>query len=205
MAQAPPERASDGNRPRGAASGPRGRGGHPLTDGHLLALLGAADPDILAAISILALSGMRLAELRRLRVAQCGRGSFRVGECRANDGPRAVPVHSALAGTVARLTGGRAKDAFLIDGGGDFGRSPSALERRFDALWAAAVGAAWPSPGIGGLRLWFVAGALEAGQPPDAIAAVVGLFRPGEGARPMPTWGQRRACVQAVTLPQAAL
>jgi hypothetical protein len=67
------------------------------------------------------------------------------------------------------------------------------------------VGAAWPSPGIGGLRLWFVAGALEAGQPPDAIAAVVGLFRPGEGARPMPTWGQRRACVQAVTLPQAAL
>ena len=181
----------------------------PLADGHLLALLGAADPDLRDAISILALSGMRLAELRRLRVGQCGRGSFRVGAfrvgaCAANDGPREVPVHTALAGTVLRLTSGPAKDAFLIDGGADFGQARSALERRFDALWAAAVGAAWPSPGIGGLRLWFVAGALEAGQPPDAIAAVVGLFRP-EQARPMPTWGQRRACVEAVTLPKAAL
>jgi integrase len=185
------------------SSGPRGKGDRPLTDGHLLVLLGAADPDLHAAISILALSGMRLAELRRLRVAQCGRGSFRVGECRANDGPREVPVHSALAETVLRLTKGRAGDASLIAGGADFGQTPSALERRFDALWAAAVGAPWRSPGIHGLRLWFVAAALEAGQPPDAIAAVVGLFRPEKG-RPMPTWGQRRACVEAVTLPKAA-
>jgi len=153
-------------------------------------------------MSILALSGMRLGELRRLRVAQCGRGSFRVGECRANDGPREVPVHSALAETVARLTSGRAKDAFLIAEGADFGHTPSALERRFDALWAAAVGAVGPVPGIHGLRLWFVAAALEAGQPPDAIAAVVGLFRPEQG-RPMPTWGQRRACVEAVRLTKA--
>ncbi len=204
MAQAFPERASNGNNARSPASGPRGGGDRLMTDGHLLALLGAAEPDLLAAISILALSGMRLAELRRLRVGQCGRGSFRIGECKANDGPREVPVHTALAGTVLRLTSGRAKDAFLIDGGADFGQARSALERRFDALWAAAVGAAWPSPGIGGLRLWFVAGALEAGQPPDAIAAVVGLFRPEQG-RPMPTWGQRRACVEAVTLPKAAL
>ena len=71
MAQAPPERASDdGNKARSAASGLRGRGEpYPLTDGHLLALLGGAAPDLRDAISILALSGMRLAELRRLRVA----------------------------------------------------------------------------------------------------------------------------------------
>ena len=206
MAQAPPERASDENTARSSAPGPCGRERHPLTDGHLLALLGAAHPDLRDAVSVLALSGMRLAELRRLRVGQCGREAFRVGGCAANGGPRAVPVHSALAATVARLTGGRAKDALLIAGSAEgAGQSRSALERRFDALWAAAVGAAWPSPGIGGLRLWFVAAALEAGQPPDAIAAVVGLFRPGEGARPKPTWGQRRACVEAVTLPKAAL
>jgi hypothetical protein len=36
---------------------------------------------------------MRLGELRRLRVAQCGRGSFRVAACAANYGPREVPVH----------------------------------------------------------------------------------------------------------------
>src|SRR3712207_4283503 len=145
MAQAPLERASDGSKARGPSSGPRGRESRPLTDGHLLALLGTADPGLRDAMSILALSGMRWAELRRLRVGQCGRGSFRVGECRANDGPREVPVHSALAGTVLRLTSGRAVDAFLIGDGADFGQSRSALERRFDALWAAAVGAAGPS------------------------------------------------------------
>ena len=103
MAQAPPERASDGNKARGPASGPRAGGERLLMDGHLLALLGVAHPDLLDAMSILALSGMRLAELRRLRVAQCGRGSFRVGECAPNHGPREVPIHSALAGIVLRL------------------------------------------------------------------------------------------------------
>src|SRR5215218_7646051 len=81
-------------------------------------------------------------------------------------------------------------------------QSRSTLEWRFGALWAAAVGATWPPPGIGGLRLWFVAAALEAGRPPDAIAAVVGLSCPERG-RPMPTWGQRRACVESVRLPEA--
>jgi len=204
MAQAPPERASDENTARGLASGPRGSERHRLADGHLLALLGAAAPDLRDAVSILALSGMRLAELRRLRVGQCGREAFRVGACAANGGPRAVPVHTALAGTVARLTGGRAKDAFLVAEAADgAGQSRPALERRFDALWAAAVDARWPSPGIGGLRLWLVAAALEAGQPPDAIAAVVGLSRPEDG-RAKPTWGQRRACVESVRLPEAA-
>ena len=86
------------------SSGSRGRGDHPLTDRHLAALLGGADADLLAAISILALSGMRFDKLRRLRMAQCGRGAFRVGECRANDGPREVSAHSALVRTTIRLT-----------------------------------------------------------------------------------------------------
>ena len=102
MAQPPPERASSGNNPRGSAAGPRGRKDHPHTDGHLAALLGAAEADLLAAISILALSGMRFAELRRLRVAQCGRGSFRVGECAANLGPREVPIHTLAFGKAVR-------------------------------------------------------------------------------------------------------
>ena len=119
MAQASPECASSGPRFRGSPSGPRGTKDHPLMDSHLAALLGGADTDLLAAISILALSGMRLDEMRRLRVAQCGRGSFRVGECAANLGSREVPVHSALAGTVLRLTRGRAGDAFLIGDGAE--------------------------------------------------------------------------------------
>ncbi len=93
------------------------------------------------------------------------------------------------------------QDAFLIAEGADFGQSPSALERRFDAC-RAAVGVVGPSPGIHGLRRWFVRTALDAEQPHDAIAAVVGLVRPAD-ARPKPTWGQRCACVEAVQLPQA--
>ncbi len=47
--------------------GLRGTEDHPLTDRHLAALLGGADADLLAVIAILALSGMRCDELRRLR------------------------------------------------------------------------------------------------------------------------------------------
>jgi integrase len=91
MTQPPPERASSGNKARGCSAGPRGREDHPLTDRHLAALLGGAEADLLAAISVLALSGMRFAELRRLRVAQCGRGSFRVD-------PMLAPCRSDRAG-----------------------------------------------------------------------------------------------------------
>jgi integrase len=181
--------------------GLRGTEDHPLTDRHLAALLGGADADLLAVIAILALSGMRLAELRRLRVAQCGRGAFRVGECAANLGPREVPIHSALAGTVLRLTKHRVGDALLIGDGGDFGRAPSSMQERFDAC-RAAVGVVGPSLTIHGLRRWFVGAALEAGQPPEAVAAVIGHPRPRDTG-PRPTWGQRCARVEAVHLPRA--
>src|SRR5215210_3894857 len=82
------------------------------------------------------------------------RDPFRVGECRANDGPREVPIHSALAGTVLRLTRGRAGDGFLIGDGADFGRTPSLTERRFDARRAgrrwAWSGRRWASTACGG-------------------------------------------------------
>jgi hypothetical protein len=49
-------------------------------DGHLAAVLGGADADILAAISLLALTRVRVAEPRRLRVAQHGSAALRVGD-----------------------------------------------------------------------------------------------------------------------------
>src|SRR5687767_3313788 len=101
MAQPPPD-------------GARATADRPMTDLHLSALLGVADADLLAVLSILALSGMRFAELRRLRVADCGRGAFRIGACAANQGPREVPIHSALVRTTIRLTRGRVGDGLLI-------------------------------------------------------------------------------------------
>ena len=77
------------------------------------------------------------------------------------------------------------------------------MQGRFDAC-RAAVGVVGPSLGIHGLRRWFVAAALEAGQPSDAVAVVIGHLRPEDaGPRPEPTWGQRCACVEAVHLPRA--
>jgi integrase len=181
--------------------GLRGTEDHPLTDRHLAALLGGADADLLAVIAILALSGMRCDEVRRLRVAQCGRGAFRVGECAANHGPREVPIHSALVRTTIRLTRERVGDALLIRDGAEFGRAPSPMQGRFDAC-RVAVGVVGPSLSIHGLRRWFVGTALEAGQPPDAVAAVIGHFHPGD-TQAKPTWGQRCACVEAVHLPRA--
>jgi hypothetical protein len=61
-----------------------------------------------------------------------------------------------------------------------------------------------PSPSIHGLRRWFVRTALDAEQPPDVVAAVIGQLLPGD-ARPRPTWGQRCACVEAVRLPKPTL
>jgi integrase len=176
---------------------------HPLTDRHLSVALGAADAELLTVISILALSGMRFDELRRLRVAHCGDGAFRVGAHAENHGPREVPIHSALARTAIRLTRGRAGDAFLIRDGAEFERAPSPMQRQFDAC-REAVGVAGPSPTIHSIRPWFVLNALDAGQPPGTVAVVVGHVRPDD-ARPKPTWDQRCACVEAVRLPQATL
>src|SRR3954467_2298928 len=127
----------------------------PLTDLQLSALLGAANADLLAALSILALSGMRFAELRRLRVADCGRGAFRIVACAANHGPRAVPIHSALVRTTIRLTRDRVADAFLILDAAEFERAPSPMQREYDAC-RTAVGLVGPSLGIHSLRRWFV-------------------------------------------------
>jgi integrase len=204
MAPAPPERAS-GNRSQRPSYGPSGMEDHPLTDGHLSAVLGAADADRLAFISILALSGMRPDELRRLRVAHCGHGVFQVGAHVENHGPREVPIHSFPARTTIRLVRGRAGDAFLIRDGAESGPAPSPMQRQFDAC-LEAVGAVRLPPTIHGLRRWFVEKSLGAGQPPDTVATVVGAVHPhGARWRPEPTWGQRCACVEAVHLPRATL
>jgi integrase len=192
MAQPPPDGA------------PATAGG-PLTDQRLSALLGAADADLLAVLSILALSGMRFAELRRLRVADCGRGAFRIGACAANLGPREVPIHSALVRSTIRLARGRVADAFLLLDGAESERAPSPMLRQYDAC-REAVGVVGPSLGIHGLRRWFVRKAVDGGQPTHAIATVVGHLRREDAlSGPKPTWDRLCACVEAVRLPPAIL
>jgi integrase len=204
MAQALAERAS-GDRPQAPPDGARGTEDGPLTDAHLAALLGGADEELRAAISILALSGMRFEEFRRLRVADCGRGAFRIAACAANLGPREVPIHGALVRTTIRLTRGRVADAFLILDGAEAERAPSPMLRQYDAC-REAVGVVGPSLGIHGLRRWFVRKAVVGGQPAHAIATVVGHLRREDAlSGPKPTWDRLCACVEAVRLPPATL
>ena len=202
MAQAPMERAS-GHRRQHLSYSLSGMEDHPPTDRHLSAVLGAADADLLTVISILALSGMRFGELRRLRVAHCDDGAFRISAHAENHGSRAVPIHSAPARTAIRLTRGRAGDAFLIHDGAESERAPSPMQRQIDAC-RGTVGVRGPSPTVHSIRPWFVLKALDAGQPPGTVAAVVGHPHPDD-ARPNPTWDQRCACVEAVRLPPAIL
>jgi integrase len=176
-----------------------------MTDLHLSALLGVADADLLAVLSILALSGMRFAELRRLRVADCGRGAFRIAASAANLGPREVPIHGTLVRTTIRLTRGRAADAVLILDGAEVERAPSPMLRQYDAC-REAVGVVGPSLGIHGLRRWFVRKAVDGGQPAHAIATVVGHLRREDAlSGPKPAWDRLCACVEAVRLPPATL
>jgi integrase len=157
---------------------------------------------------LLALSGLRFEELRRLRVVDCGRGALNVRACAANRGRRReVPLHGALARIVIRLTKGRPANAFLFRDGAEIEGAPSLLLRRFDAL-RRTLGAAGPSCGIHSLRRWFVRTALEAEQPPQVVAAVIGQdYAPGDGApfEQRPRWGELCVCVARVRLPGAAL
>ena len=163
MAQPPPD-------------GARATEDRPLTNQHLSALLGAADADLLAVLAILALSGMRFAELRRLRVADCGRGAFRIGASAANQGPREVPIHSALVRTTIRLSRDKVADAFLIPDGAKFERARSLVQRQYVAC-RETIGVIRPPLDIHGLWRWFVQKAVDGGQPADTIAAVIGHLR----------------------------
>lgn len=173
----------------------------PLMDGHLATVLhGGAAQAVLDALTILALSGMRFDELRRLRVADCPRGAFLVRASAANHGARNVPVHSALAATVARLARARPAAATLLPHAALAG-VPEALRRAFASCWNARP-AGGPWLGAHGVRRWFVEKALDQGQPDWAVSAVIGHV-PFDAVRPWlgPTWRQRAACVESVSLP----
>jgi integrase len=174
-------------------------------DGHLAAVLyGGAAQAVLDALAILALSGMRFDELRRLRVADCPRGAFLVRASAANHGARNVPIHSALAATVARLAGVRPAAATLLPPAALAG-VPEALGWSFASYWNARPSDG-PSLSAHGVRRWFVGKALDQGQEAWVVSAVVGHV-PFDATRPWlaPTWGQRCACVESVGLPLVEL
>jgi integrase len=178
----------------------------PLTDTVLKALIDGAAGDVFDAVMILALSGLRFEELRRLRVMDCSRGAFRIRGCAANGGRhREVPLHGALGNTIIRLTKGRPINAYLFQDGADAEGAPSLLLRRFDA-YRETVGAAEASCAIHSLRRWFVRTALDADQTPEVVATVIGHEHAPSGddhSEKRPRWGELCICVERVRLPRA--
>jgi hypothetical protein len=106
--------------------------------------------------------------------------------------------------TVARLARARPAAATLLPHAALAG-VPEVLRRAFASCWNARP-AGGPWLGAHGVRRWFVEKALDQGQPDWAVSAVIGHV-PFDAVRPWlgPTWRQRAACVESVSLPSLEL
>ncbi|MDP2121201.1 MAG: tyrosine-type recombinase/integrase [Hoeflea sp.] len=90
----------------------------PFTDEELAALLSncGADPELLLAMHIAALGGMRIEEICRLRLWDCSGGVFSVREGKTVNAVRQFPIHTRLADTVAARVKKGNRDDYLIRG-----------------------------------------------------------------------------------------
>jgi integrase len=185
-----------------------------FTDDEVRALLaGPADAELADAMRVAALSGMRLEEIYRLTAQDCRDGWFNVRLSKSEAGVRKVPVHSALAGLVARRTEGKSARDYLFHEAGeapeDRERS-AAVSKRFGkyrqrrGVHEKAEGARHSKVDFHSWRRWFITTARNAGIDRAVVAAVAG--HAAEGITDIvyhsgPTAALLRACVEAVKLP----
>lgn len=187
----------------------------PYTDDEMLALL-SGDPgaELRDAIRIAALSGMRIEEIYRLRVADCVGGVFDIRRSKTAAGVRKVPIHSALAEIVERRTKGKASGDFLIEEAGPMpppGRERSMPASKRFGRYRARIGVTDKADGarqdrvdFHSLRRWFITKARQAGVDRAVVAAVVGHENGNitdDTYSGGPSEAQRKACVEAVLLP----
>jgi len=94
-------------------------------------LLYAGEPDAVLRDYMLigALSGMRIDEIARLKVADCKGGTFSVLDSKTPSGIREVPIHSELRKLVDVRSKGRPADAWLIENA-DLGGGGHAVKRK---------------------------------------------------------------------------
>lgn len=178
-------------------------------------LNGGADVELADAMRVAALSGMRLEEIYRLRVRDTADGWFRVTAAKTRAGVRRVPVHTALAALVARRQTGKAGPDYLFHepGASRAGRERSmATSKRFGhyrkrlKVDERETGRRQSNVDFHSFRRFFVTTARQAGIDQATVASVVGhetgnitddVYSGG------PSEALKRACVEAVQLPQA--
>ena len=167
------------------------------------------------AMTVAALSGMRLDEICSLTVSDCERGTFTIREGKTDAAARTLPIHSALAGIVERRSRGKAPSERLFSDVAGKGPSLSdPLSKQF-GRYIRDVGIADLREGhrrskvnFHSFRRRFVQEALRAGTPPHIVSWIVGHAEGRQGitlgvydkAGPSPE--QMRKCVEAVTAGQ---
>ncbi|WP_072389603.1 tyrosine-type recombinase/integrase [Hyphomicrobium sp. CS1BSMeth3] len=198
----------------------------PFTDDEVSRLLHPGKPDdpvLMEFMLIAALSGMRREEIGRIRVRDVDLLGLSIDLPRAKTkaGIRAVPLHRDLASLIAKRVSGKASSAWLFpelpdDKEGRLAERADEVGKRF-VTYRRSVGVDERLPGekrsrvdFHSFRRWFATKAEQAGILPHIIAAVVGHKTNREGMTlgtysGGPSMEQRRACVQAVALPQVTL
>ncbi|WP_417999879.1 tyrosine-type recombinase/integrase, partial [Hyphomicrobium sulfonivorans] len=87
----------------------------PYTDDEVFKLInGIEQPMILDAVTVAALTGMRVAEIGCLRIADCGGNAFRITDAKTQAGIRDVPIHPDLKALVARRSKEKSPNAYLF-------------------------------------------------------------------------------------------
>lgn len=177
--------------------------------------------ELMDAMAIAALSGLRLETIFQLTGADCAGGIFHVRKDKK--GPRRVPIHAMLTSTVERLSAGKERTGFLFDAnatGWDGARS-MAFSKRFGA-YRKKLGIHDKTGSDGGqagrerrrsrvnfhsFRRWFITVCERTGQPEHLVARIVGhkittmSYGVYSGGADM---DQLRPVVNAVKLPEAA-
>jgi integrase len=186
----------------------------PFTDGEVRTLLqGNADRELHDAMRVAGLSGMRLEEIYRLKVADCAYGIFNIRQAKSAAGVRVVPIHSALVEIVDRRTEGQPATAYLFPEAGPArpGRERSmAISKKF-GRYRIGLGVEDRDEGkrhskvdFHSWRRTFITKARNAGIDQATVAKVVGHVA-GNITDDVYNGGaelaMRRACVEAVRLP----
>jgi integrase len=195
----------------------------PFTKAEVQALLFAPFPSgmdqahsaqLQDALRVSLLSGMRLEEVLTLWVEEVHDGVFDIQQGKTDAAARKVPIHPALSEIVERRTRGKGPKDWLFhelkierDPGDVFGKR---FKRYRERLGVAdnREGRRRSLVNFHSARRWFATAARHAGHPIETVGDVMG-HRPDKKD---PTFGvytpgasdaQRRACVEAVTLPCA--
>ena len=156
-------------------------------------------------IAVAALSGLRASEITALTVGACKGGVFDVKQSKSPSGVRKVPIHSQLDHIIAARTEGKPDDALLFPEVHGDGKN---LSKRFSMyrarLFGKTNGSSQAERTLHSCRHYFVQQRLLAncdlyilqsvvGHAPQGVT--LGVYHSG------PSLEQRKACVEAASLP----